>query len=268
MNRKHFFQIGSVNEFYDIVIVGSDQVWNPSIINGDTYWIEPQLRYENLISYAASLGKCKMTENEELFLKNCNFDSYNWISVREKSGQKLLEKQGIKSEVVCDPTLLFYNEPEIYDEIVKKSKIKNNDFIYVYSLEKSDKIDEISKTLAKNEGKRIISSHPADNKMQYCDEFIENSDMCDFLYLIKHATKVVTNSFHGLAFALIFRKDIFVICHTVLSSRQTDLIEMSGLKYDNLGNGVYHVHSYDNDNNMKSYITNSKLLLEAQLKCN
>lgn len=266
LNREKFFQIGNIKEFYDIVIVGSDQVWNPSIINGDVYWIEPKLCYKKLISYAASLGKNELTANEETFLENCNFNLYNWISVRETTGQRLLGKTGIKSDVVCDPTLLFYNEPQIYSDIVKNSRLEKNNYIYVYSLEKSDKVDEISRALAKHTGCKIISSHPANSRMQYCDEFIENSDICDFLYLIKNATMVVTNSFHGLAFALIFRKEVFAICHTVLGSRQTDLIEMSGLKYDNLNNGVYHILSYENDNKLRNYIKKSKQLLEAQLE--
>lgn len=267
LNRKVFLKQGSVKEKYDIVIVGSDQVWNPSIIKEDTYWIEPEVQCQKLISYAASLGKCKLNKSEETFLRTRNFERYTWISVREKTGQELLKKIGVKSEVVCDPTLLFYHESEKYDDIIEKSKLKKKDYIFVYSLEKSEKMDQISKMLAEKYGYRIISAHPANDRTQCCDEFVADSDICDFLYLIKNAKIIITNSFHGLAFSFIFRKDVFCVSHTTLGSRQTDLIEESGLDYESLETGVYHIHSYTNDKKMKDYVTKSKLMLKREIQC-
>ena len=267
LNRKEFFELGSTKENYDIVIVGSDQVWNPSIINGDKYWIEPKLYYDKIISYAASLGKEQLNEEEKSFLKGCNFKIYNWISVREETGQKLLKSIGVKSKVVCDPTLLFYDTQDAYEEIIEKSNLNKSNYIFVYSLEKSNKIDVLSKSLAKKYGYTIISAHPANDRAQYCDEFIFDSDICDFLYLIKNARIIVTNSFHGLAFSFIFKKNVYAICHTTLSSRQTDLIKSSGLDYKIVNNGIYHISDYSNDSKMMEYLGESKLLLLDQLHC-
>lgn len=263
-NRRNFFKCGNLKEKYDVVIVGSDQVWNPSIIKNDKFWIEPVLHYDKLISYAASIGKGKLSDSEETFLRTCEFSKYNWISVREKTGKILLKKIGVESEVVCDPTLLFYDKQKVYNDIIMKSRLKKNNYIFVYSLEKSEKIDEISSLLADKYGYSIISAHPANDRTQLCDEFIMDSDICDFLYLIKNAKMVVTNSFHGLVFSFIFKKAVFSVCHTTLGARQTDLIEESGLDYEHYKD-VYYIHSYINDKKMKDYITKSRLLLKKEL---
>lgn len=265
LNRRTFFEIGSTKDNYETLIVGSDQVWNPSIIKGDKNWIEPKIKYNKIISYAASLGKGKLDDNEKTFLLGCNFNIYDWVSVREKTGQKLLEEIGVHSEVVCDPTLLFYDAPDAYNNLVDKSNLDSNNYIFVYSLEKSDKIDEISKTLSKKYGYNILSAHPANCKTQYCNEFIMDSDICDFLYLIKNAKMIITNSFHGLAFSYIYKKDVFAVCHTSLSSRQTDLIENSGIEYEMLDSSVFHINNYSNDQDMKKYTEKSRLLLRKAL---
>lgn len=265
MNRKNFFKVGNKNDYYDLLIIGSDQVWNPSIIKGDNFWLDPKIKYNRLISYAASLGKSKLDEEEKIFFSNNDFSKYNLITVREKSGHDVLKKLGINSEIVCDPTLLFYDEPNAYDEIVNQSKVVENDYVYVYSLEKSKDIDEISNIIANKYGYKIVSSHPGNDKTQKCDEFVQDTDICDFLCLIKNAKIVVTNSFHGLAFSYIFRKEVYCVTHTKLGSRQTDLINTSGVKYEYDNHGQYHISNYENDEKMKEYIKKSKILLDEQI---
>lgn len=265
-NRKNYYKVGNQRDFYDMIIVGSDQVWNPEIIKGDRFWIEPKIRYDKIISYAASIGKTRLNDDEKHFLDNCNFSMYDFISVREKSGRDVLNELGIKSEVVCDPTLLFYDESHVYNEIIEHSKLSKKDYIFVYSLEKSEEIDAISYKLANLYGLKVISCHPANNKTQKCSEFIIDTDICDFLYLIKNSKIVVTNSFHGLSFSYIFRKEVYCVSHSTLSSRQTDLIMTSGINYESSQPGQYHISSYSRDEKMKSLVNQSRSILCDQIK--
>ena len=76
---------------------------------------------------------------------------------------------------------------------------------------------------------------------------------------------IITNSFHGLAFSYIYKKDVFAVCHTSLSSRQTDLIENSGIEYEMLDSSVFHINNYSNDQDMKKYTEKSRLLLRKAL---
>lgn len=267
--RKENFQSMSIKEACDVILVGSDQVWNFNINEYDDFWIFPKMRFQRLCSYAASFGKNQLSEKEKDYLlaHKKNFEHYFSITVREEAGQKFLEKLNVKAETVCDPTILFYNDPEFYEKLAEKSDYQiNGEYLLVYSLEYSDKLEEMIQKVKKDTGRKVISLHPMNDRIQTCDEYAKDASVYDFLALIKNAAYVLTNSFHGLAFSYIFRKKVYCVYHSSLSSRQSELIEKSGFVFENCLENVYYVDTCQTTKKMNSFVENSEKSLEFLVK--
>lgn len=212
---------------FDCYIVGSDQVWNFDIIGNDFNFlldIEQNRSKIKKMSYAASIGKTELSDSEKkIFYKYLSdFDS---ISVRESSAQLLLNDIQIESEVVLDPTLLL-TENEWIDAL---NIIPNKDekFILVYTLEDNVLIKKAVDFYKKELG--II-------KVTYVSSSINLHKLSntyspkEFISLFKDASFVITNSFHGTAFAVNFNKQFVTVPHKTRGSRMIDFLNLVDLK--------------------------------------
>lgn len=183
---------------YDIIIVGSDQVWNPYIaLNyGWVYWL-PFKSNVRKIAYAVSLG-CDRYPADVLAKVSGFIDDFYAISVRENTAIKIIQSEFSKGKVcvVPDPTVLL--DSAQYMPFVRKHT--NNRGCFIYVLQKNQKlISEIEKLLLSD----FDINRPDSNKWnQYSIE--------EWLSGIYNSKLVVTNSFHGVMFSLIFHKDFFV----------------------------------------------------------
>lgn len=194
-------------DLFDLVIVGSDQVWNEAFtLRGEgkitTIYYLPFVGKFRKISYAASFGYETMsTEIKEIVLPL--LEKFDAISVREKSGQKLLKEVGVPSQVVCDPTLLLHKEE--YQKICEGKCAEKFIAKYVLRKQTSETIQQIDKIIASSkDDKNVID--------------IEMTSIEKWLNLIKNASLLVTNSFHGVVFSLIFHTPFVVVLEN--SSRQ------------------------------------------------
>jgi polysaccharide pyruvyl transferase WcaK-like protein len=153
------------------------------------------------LSYAASFGVMDYPDNllEEIkpLLKK-----FKAISVREKSGLEILKKAGIKNSVLSpDPTLLL-NEID-YSKIIQGNKTTGKCDFFFYVLQKHQNIiDKIYKDLKKDKSNKIVHS----TKINYSVIGIES-----WLNYIKNSRFVITNSFHGVVFSIIFNTPFIVI---------------------------------------------------------
>lgn len=267
--KKHYFQTISVKDFCDLIIVGSDQVWNPQINECNSFWIAPNMKYDRLCSYAASIGKDRLSEKEQAYLaeNQSAFQKYDLLTIREASGQKILEKLHISSELVCDPTLLFYDKQGLYEELAAKSEVSMNEkYILVYSLEHSEKIDHMLEKLKKETGYQVVEIHPMNAKLQNCDKFVENAGVCEFVSLIQNAEYVLTNSFHGLAFSYIFRKKVYCFHHSSLSSRQAELIAKSEFQTKQLAEDICYIDGAQRTEALDQFVAASEEKLKKMMK--
>lgn len=181
----------------DCYVIGSDQVWNyafPSFSKFDfvEYSIKPK------ISYAASFGVSEIPEYLRDFYRT-GLNGIDYISVRETSGKKIVsDLTDIKATVVLDPTLLLSNEN--WQEISTK-KSYTEKFIVVYFLDEISKDDfsYIQKFAERNNYviKRMFSRE---------DEELWESGPDEFINLFSQAEAVFTDSFHAVAFSIIFNK--------------------------------------------------------------
>lgn len=274
MFRKRFLNVNCLKKNFHIVLVGSDQVWNPEIIKNDGKWISPTLKYKYISAYAASIGKELLGEEEKTFFtqRKEELRKYKYVTVREESGKKILNGIGITCDVVCDPTLLFYNDIRLYTSLAELSNVRSKvnikeKYVIVYSLEHSDDIDNIINMVKNDMNIKVIGIHPYNCKTQRCDQFISDTSPIDFLYLLKNSTAIITNSFHGLAFSFIFRKKVYNVIHHKFGSRQIELIKKSGFQYETINENSVYLDTDQITEIFNDYIEYSENYLKKMLMC-
>ena len=211
---------------YDFFVIGSDQVWNPEFkIPGRFLEFAPP---EKRIAYAASIVVPELPEDDQQIYREKILEMPH-VSVREKDGCDLVEKlTGKRPLHVVDPVLLLTADE--WRKIAKRprwldKKIYSNGYIMVYFL--NGKLPEEIRSLAKKLGLPIINMLDKSN----FDHYVTGIE--EFIYLLDHASLICTYSFHGTAFASIFKKP-FIIYRTgrffnARFSRMSSLLELFNL---------------------------------------
>ncbi|MBQ7031837.1 MAG: polysaccharide pyruvyl transferase family protein [Bacilli bacterium] len=211
---------------YKCLVTGSDQVWNSDITKEDCdiYYLNFQTEAKKY-SYAASIGKNSININEEKILKKIS-QEYHSITVREERLQTILSDLKIKSEVVVDPTLLLTKNE--WEEIASKNEI-SKDYIFVYALEETKEFINVVNAASNKYNLPIVH---LGNKKLFENVLLNNykASPNEFITLLKNAKYVVTNSFHGTVFSIIFNKNFISVPHTTRSVRQENLLERVNLK--------------------------------------
>lgn len=222
---KKYQQIPSC---YDIYIIGSDQVWNKKITKG---YHNPYFGVFNFkkgtkkyISYAASMETDYLGEDDNV-LRNLlsNFDA---ISVREKHLIDLLQPLTDKHiSLVLDPTLIV--DINIWHKIAIKPKIKNK-YILIYQVKTNPNVFTVAKSIAEQTGSVIV------NLFAWVDRFNKKYEYkCEspekFLGWIKYAECIITTSFHGTAFSIIFEKNFYTLHVDSGNTRISSLLTNLGL---------------------------------------
>lgn len=198
-------------EQYDAVIVGSDQTWRPRYSpNIDNYFLD-FLRGSDIkrIAYASSFGVDEWEFTDEQTSRCAALaKQFHAISVRENSGVDLCAKHlGVVANHVLDPTLLLPKES--YEALYSNKEVPARQGIYTYILDKAHWKDQVvetaervlGKTQYKNQPKismsSLSSSNPDDYTMPSLEGWIKGFADAEF---------VITDSFHGTVFSIIFNK--------------------------------------------------------------
>lgn len=195
----------------DLFIAGSDQIWNLNLPNGidDAFY----LKFVNAgkkAAYAASLGMDSITDEQKRYLKK-KLAMFDYISVRELSTKIQFDEGNItRAEVVMDPVYLLNREEWI--TLMKRPKhFLKDKYIMVYAFNRQKEIFDFSKRLGKKYGYKVISVNTFwEDRLWGLDYYYWNCKPEEFLYLLYHAECIVTNSFHGLSFSLIFNKPVIL----------------------------------------------------------
>ena len=215
----------------DLYIAGSDQIWNTNLKNGrDAAFYLDFGHPKRKISYAASFATQDLNGRfrEHVHRRLAGFDA---ISLREQSGLRILQSLGYNGITVVDPVFLL--ERHAWDEVLKtqeeKDQVETENYILTYDFELVRSVLEpIAKRLANLLNCKIYSVGPIHQK--YADKSIVCCSPLEFVSLIKHARCIISNSFHGTAFSLIYSKDFFVVKRKDgLNSRMQDLLNHYGL---------------------------------------
>ena len=184
----------------DIYCVGSDQVWN-SIWNNAI--LKPLFltfvpnSYPK-VSYSSSFGRTEL-KAEEKAETAAMLKDFDVISVREESGLRILEDLGIHDAVnILDPTLLM--NKEFWAQYTPERKIKG-DYVLIYQLYSNSKFDKYAAEIAKRRNCKLVRFCTRYDQLLKRGHGYLAPEVEDFLSLIKYANLLITDSFHGTAFA-------------------------------------------------------------------
>ncbi len=196
-NRQN---IEEITKDYDLLIAGSDQVWNPECTDSDKTYLLDFVGDRNCkYSYAASLGNREFSPADDMEWIN-GIKDFREISVREQSAAQHLEKLGIGNVRVNSDPVVLLSEDE-WKKIMSK-RLVSQKYVLVYTVLPDVNVMNAAKNYAIEHNCKLIS-----NKKSI--EFILHNSPSDFLSWIYHAECVFTNSFHGTAFSVIFGKKLF-----------------------------------------------------------
>jgi len=231
--KKNHLNITAYDEVYkdfDYVFCGSDQIWNYDITDGfqlPYFGADRSVPAETkVISYAASCGDIAEFPQEkktELFSLVKNLDK---IGVREDGLNEELNRNDIASVKTVDPTFLLSAQEYILSFGIDEKPAA--EYLLEYALRPSAELDELSKKIASDKGLKLVKI------CGYCkmknEQGIFNAGPEEFISMIANSSYVTTNSFHGTAFSLIFRKAFNVVLPSARKGRIFDLLNKLNLQ--------------------------------------
>lgn len=221
---------------YDIYLSGSDQVWNPNYIGFDTtFMLDFVPGQSKKVSFASSFSVSEIPTCFKKLYKSC-LESYSYISVRESSGKRIIkELTGKEAQVVCDPTLLL--DASKWLSLVDRSYVKVSEpylLVYIMGYAYNPYPDIYNYIERVNNELQLpiiyVNAHPGKLGDKFKEIKVGPLGPNEFLYLVSHASFVVTDSFHGTAFSLNFGRR-FISCVKSLTnsdSRMLDLLHIVG----------------------------------------
>lgn len=209
---------------FDTLIVGSDQVWRPCY-NPDimAMFLKPIENNVKKIAYAASFGTDQWEYNEQQTTE-CRqlIQTFCGVSVREQSGVQLCKDHlDYSATWVLDPTLLLTKKD--YEGLCGHIK-KEKPFIFAYILDESErKVDELQH-FAQAKGMSLV--------VKSAGPQVKGTDTIEqWLAYFRDAQFVITDSFHGTVFSILFNKDFFVYGNQERgNSRFSSLLHLFGLQ--------------------------------------
>ena len=216
-------ELKELNNQFDYFVTGSDQVWNYKLTgDDDNFFLGFVEDKKKCISYAASLGLGKIDEDKYYLFHDLY--SFGGLSTREISAkneiQKIIDKE---IEVVCDPCLLL--SKSMWNEIIKKNKY-HKEYVFVYQLGFSPDVVCLAKKIAKKYRISMVFAPFPVGRMA-CGKWDFFAGAGEILSYISNARFVVTDSFHGTIFSIIFEKQFYTKAggtHSGVGNRIVDLL--------------------------------------------
>lgn len=207
--------IDEASDCFQCYVAGGDQIWNPKYWNPE-YFLQ-FVKSKKKISISASIGTEHYTEEEQKFAGKLLSD-FDMITVREESAKRLLKSTfDIDSTVILDPVMLL--SVEEWERIVKipeEDMDFSTPYLFCYLLGKNvkvyKKVEEIAKYL------KLPIVYPSfvqgpykKTEEQFGDVRLYSVGPEEFLYLLRNSSYIVTDSFHGSVFSVLFHRPFWTM---------------------------------------------------------
>ena len=222
---------------FDAIVVGSDQVWRATMSDIPTYFLSfTKAMNMKRIAYAASFGTDDLNEYSKMDMKIASesIKLFNAVSVREKSGVHLCRDYFKMDAVhVLDPTMLL-SKDDYLKLIESEDSPCSTNMLLTYVL---DRVQEKSEIINKI-GNALHLTPYENGPAKYFSNIIENNvpecvfpSVSRWLAGFRDAQFVVTDSFHGTVFSIIFNKPFVAILNSERgASRFISLLSILGLE--------------------------------------
>ena len=237
--RKDKYDWSDLNNFCNMFICGSDVVWKYTLLNrvGCHFFLDFVWENKKKISYASSFGGDWKGNNNDTRHVAYYLKKFQHISCREKEGVELLTNTfGIKADQVLDPVFLI--DYSIYDGLATKSKCsipENYILSYILGPGKS-KRDMLVDLQMKKPYCELINLVNAGNEEKGSELLglttLKGIEVEDWLKLIRNCNLYIGDSFHGICFSIIFKKNFILIRNRISPSRSRfdSLLSICGLE--------------------------------------
>lgn len=231
LNRTSVYR--GINEvdspIFDAYVVGSDVVWKPGRVKSeesDTYFLNfTEGLLCKRIAYAASIGTddpALLSDIKPLIKKY--IAKFDHVSLREKSSLTFINEIYSGDVLWCiDPTLLLTREE--YDLLLDQNRGNvHNDYIYLYLFENNEFAYTLTNRFSQESGLPVICQCNNPDKINNLLEFCPDDGPADFIQRIKNARLVITDSFHGTVFSVIYQREFLTLSRGNISIRMKDLL--------------------------------------------
>lgn len=209
-------------------VCGSDTIFCPDEFGiDDGYYANFNCMRRHAVAYAASFGDPHFTE-ESYKVLNERLQNFNAFGLRENLMVPYVAKHtSVPVQKVVDPTLLLTSMD--YDTIADK-RMEDSKYLLLYARRYNPQMEAYAEKLARENGWKIIEiSLRATNADKSNRRMFYEAGVEEFLSLVKYAECVITNSFHGMIFAVQYERPFYVFSREQCDTKITELLELFGL---------------------------------------
>ena len=227
--REKYFNLNLENDSH-VFVTGSDQVWNLNNSMDSMFFLQFLDESVCKISYAASMAKPDIPDGKQNIVEEY-LKTFDAISVREEGVKECLSPLYNKEiSVNVDPTLL--HDKTFYRNIANPVESVPEKYVLAYILHIPKNGNKLISWLRKETGLPVVllDSSGAVGMVVKNDMIVRDAGPGEFVYLFDNAECVVTTSFHGTCFSLIFEKEFYSVVNPALPSRISNLLSMFGIQ--------------------------------------
>lgn len=221
------FNESTEKEKLDGYVCGSDTIFAiPEFGFDDGFYANYPIMKGRSVAYAASFGDYDIADEltDDLRIRLNNFKS---IALRENDKlttvKSLTDKPVFK---VIDPTLLLKQED--YDKITKSPEIEKN-YLLLYSRRRNKDMQIFAEKIANDNGWEVVeislNAKNSDHNIMRYDAGVE-----EFLGLVKKAQMIITNSFHGMIFSVLFKRPFYIFSRKLCDTKISEVLELFRIK--------------------------------------
>lgn len=227
--------VAKISRNYDAVLSGSDQLFNKNITGDDMTYFLP-FEHKRKVTFASSFGERELSQSRVEQIAPY-FSQFDYIGVREKTAQNILSQikrinpHTKQATTVLDPTFLLTKDD--WCQYASDSlKLRKEGYILTYYMLETPLLVEITKKLKEKTGLKVVNIKPSKKQViLHQGKNLAFAGPSEFLECYKNASYIVTNSFHGTAFALNFSIPFFTSALPVsmageVNSRLTDICDL------------------------------------------
>ena len=216
--KKVYFSFNELNQLdndeeFDIVVSGSDQIWNPEIFSNGlqpAYYLGFETKAKK-IAYASSMGSY-VPDDKTRSLQQSYLRKYSHIGVREQYTSDILNHEmGLMATTVADPTLLLNKEE--WRQIQQTIQMpKRYILLYVLNVASFDKkYGDVVRYYKDKFSAEVVQISIYSYKLNCSDKLVANCTMEQFVFAVNNSCVVITDSFHGMTISLLQEKDFVIL---------------------------------------------------------
>lgn len=218
---------------YDVIVVGSDVVWKPQRLlakEENCAYFLTRVKKSAGIAYAASIGISDVKILGRLSKRyKAAVRRFSFVSMRERNAQKYIGELLPDTEVANCIDPVFLRTANEYEQLIAGIAPKHDAYVYVYLMGNNKEACRYAQKLAEQKGLKIVF-HTNYSDIGFEGESSLSDGPLEFLSRIKNADYIVTDTFHGTAFSIIFHKRFITFTRGNMSVRLEDFLSHIDLK--------------------------------------